>query len=214
MPRPLLGALLLLAACSKSSGDECQRMMDKSAPVLGDMARLRGREIGDADRKKLVAHCRTSLKEGKRDPAMDCVLAASTDTAVRDCYIKGFESYAQKAKKTEAELQLNKLGKSAKVEFMVNDAFPVGKVGPTPATPCCAQPDKKCAPDPQAWADPVWQALEFQIDEPHLFQYSYESDGKTFTATAVGDLACDGKPTTHTATGTVTADGTPQVSQQ
>ena len=50
----------------------------------------------------------------------------------------------------------------------------------------------KCAPDAAAWSNPVWQAIEFSVDEPHLYRYSYESDGKTFTAKAMGDLDCDG----------------------
>lgn len=41
---------------------------------------------------------------------------------------------------------------------------------------------------------PAVAALEFQTDQPHFFQYSYRSDSKTFTATAVGDIDCDGTP--------------------
>lgn len=111
-------------------------------------------------------------------------------------------------------MQLNRIGKSAKVAFITNAEYPTGRAGPTPATPCCAQPDKQCAPAAADWANPIWQALDFRIDDPFRFQYSYESDGKTFTATATGDLACDGKTTTLTARGIITDDGSPQVSTQ
>jgi hypothetical protein len=42
-------------------------------------------------------------------------------------------------------------------------------------------------------ADPVWKALDFEIDQPTLFQYSYEAspDGQSFVARAIGDLDCD-----------------------
>ncbi len=204
-----LGASL---GCSKSGGgDECQRVIDKSFTVLTEMARLRGRELDAADRKVLVEQCRKALKEGKRDPAMTCVLGAADDAAVRACYIKGFQSYAAKSKGIEARVNLKMIGASAKSAFADQAAFPAGKVGPSPATPCCQQPGQTCAPNPADFADPVWQALHVQLDEPSRFQYSYESDGKTFTATAVGDLACDGTLTTETVTGSVGSDGSPQV---
>jgi len=80
----------------------------------------------------------------------------------------------------------------------------------TPAATCCQGAGAKCAVDANAWKDPVWQALDFQIDEAHLFQYSYESDGKTFTALAVGDLDCDTQMITYTLKGT-SENGNPAV---
>jgi hypothetical protein len=106
----------------------------------------------------------------------------------------------------EAQLHLNKIGKQAKVTLMEKAAFPTGKVGPTPATDCCAS-GGKCKPDAQAWADPVWKELGFSIEEPHAFQYSYESDGKTFTAKAIG---CGDAGGTWTANGVVVG-GNPQI---
>ncbi|MDQ3366232.1 MAG: hypothetical protein M3680_12465 [Myxococcota bacterium] len=206
------GLSLVASGCSKSGGgDECQRAIDKSWTVLLEMARLRGRELDAADRKTVVEQCRKAMKEGKRDPAMTCVLAAANEAAVRDCYMKGFASYAAKSKAIEARVALNGIGRSAKDAFVEKGGFPVGKVGPSPATPCCQQPGQTCAPNPADFADPVWQALYFELSSPARFQYRYESDGKTFTATAVGDLACDGTLTTETVTGSVGADGTPQV---
>jgi len=97
--RSLLLGLLVIAACSKADqADECQRVMAKSKAVLGEMARMRGIEIDAKGEAKLVEQCRAALKKGKRDPAMDCVLAAKDDAGVRDCYLKGFESYQQRSK--------------------------------------------------------------------------------------------------------------------
>lgn len=104
----------------------------------------------------------------------------------------------------EAMLELNKIGHEVKVYAINNnDELPKGTAGPTPATPCCKAPGGRCAVT-QDWASsPVWSALEFEIDEPNRFQYSYESDGKTFTATAVGDPDCHGKPVTYKVEGTL-----------
>jgi hypothetical protein len=107
---------------------------------------------------------------------------------------------------SEAQVQLNKIGKQAKVAVMEKAAFPTGKVGPTPATDCCAS-GGKCKPDAQAWADATWKALEFSIEEPHAFQYSYESDGKTFTAKAIG---CGDNGGTWTANGVI-VEGNPKI---
>ncbi len=101
---------------------------------------------------------------------------------------------------SEAELQLNKIGKHAKVSVIEQSQFPVGKVGPTPATDCCAAGG--CKPDAAVWGDATWKALEFSIEETHQFQYSYESDGKTFTAKAIG---CGDHAGTYTATGRIEA---------
>ena len=105
----------------------------------------------------------------------------------------------------EAELQLNKLGKSAKMAFATAAELPKGTVALTPATACCSTPEKRCAASPADWADPTWKALEFSLDEAHDFQYSYTSDGKTFTATAVGDPGCTGTVVTYKITGATEA---------
>jgi hypothetical protein len=61
-------------------------------------------------------------------------------------------------------------------------------------------------------ADRVWAALDFQIDEPTLFQYSYSAspDGQHFVAKAIGDLDCDGTFITYELAGSAT-NGAPSV---
>ena len=196
---------IVLLGCGKD--DDCQRVMDKSWAVLGDIARAAGKPL---DRGQLVERCRAALKEGKRDPVMDCVLAAGGEGAVRDCYGTAFGEYMGAAKASEATVMLNKLGKAAKVAYFETSLFPSGTVGPTPPTPCCEQPGATCAANLADWQDPVWQSLDFEIYEPSRFQYSYTSNGTAFTATAVGDLDCSGRAVTYTATGTA-EQGNPMV---
>lgn len=62
--------------------------------------------------------------------------------------------------------------------------------GPTPKAP----PSEHCSGypvQPSNWDAPGWQALGFGIFGSHRYQYSFESDGRRFTARAVGDLDCD-----------------------
>jgi hypothetical protein len=115
---------------------------------------------------------------------------------------KDAEEYIRKSKRTEAELQLNKILKGAKVAAITNDKFPVGTTGPVPATDCCKGPEAKCPVDRAQWETSPWQELDFAIDEPHRFRYTYTSDGKTFTATAIGDLDCDTTTITYKVSGT------------
>lgn len=197
--RRQLAVALLLVGCSKQGGggdgDECQRVAEKSLPIIAEMA---GKPLGDADKAKVAEKCREAIKDGRRDSAMDCIVKAADTKAVRDCMQAGFGAYKKRSKGIEGKLLLNRLSSSAKRAWVEQATFPVGKVGLTPATPCCQQPDHKCAVNPADWADPTWKALDFAIDEPGRFQFSYESDGKTASATAVGDPECDGKTMTYT----------------
>jgi type II secretory pathway pseudopilin PulG len=124
--------------------------------------------------------------------------------------IPAFMDYMKKSKQTEAAMMLNRLGKSAKVAYITDAKFPVGTVPLTPAASCCAGPKAHCVSTPADWATPVWTQLGFSIDDPNLFQYSYTSDGTTFTAEAVGDLDCDGKMITYRLEGSA-VKGNPEV---
>ncbi|MGE3454420.1 MAG: hypothetical protein AB7O24_04840 [Kofleriaceae bacterium] len=112
--------------------------------------------------------------------------------------IPAFMDYMKKSKKTEAALQLNKLAKNAKVVFSTDGAYPQGTTGLTPAKPCCGSALGKCGVTDEWTKSEIWKALDFQIDEPNLYQYSYESTGPTqATAMAVADLDCDGVAITY-----------------
>ena len=126
--------------------------------------------------------------------------------------------YIKKSKKTEAALQLDAIGTNNKAYYNEHAQFVVGKAKELPTkvkTGCCGgggvEPNH-CKADSLSWAqDPTWKALDFHIDEDNLFIYNYSSaDGKTFTATATGDLDCDTTEIVYTKTGT-SDNGNPAV---
>ncbi|MEO5743025.1 MAG: hypothetical protein ABIQ53_00360 [Terracoccus sp.] len=106
-------------------------------------------------------------------------------------------SYSEKSKRTEAQLQMFS---------MDTGSFPVGKAGPKPTVDCCKGAEGRCPVESDWGGDPTWRMLHFQIDDPNRFRYSYESDGKTANAIAVGDLDCDGVMITYKLL--VTTEGT------
>ncbi len=107
--------------------------------------------------------------------------------------IPAFMDYMKKSKKTEASLQLNKIAKNDKVYFVTNANFVTtsGATKPTSATNC------KYAVDTTWASDSGWATLDFQIDEPNLFEYTYTGGTTSANATAVGDLDCDGTKITY-----------------
>ncbi len=107
--------------------------------------------------------------------------------------IPAFMDYMKKSKKTEASLQLNKIGKNNKVYYVTNAAFVAANGAALPTMTNCK------GAVTTAWAaDSGWAALDFQIDEPNLFQYTYTGSTTAPKATAVGDLDCDGTLITYT----------------
>ena len=130
--------------------------------------------------------------------------------------IPAFMDYMKRSKKTEAALQLNKIGKNNKRVYSETASFVAGGANQTPGKPggggCCGGPNNHCAAVPATFAaDPTWRQLDFQIDEPSLFVYSYSSAAATaFQATAIGDLDCDNTEITYTLDGTAVG-GNPAV---
>ena len=112
--------------------------------------------------------------------------------------IPAFMDYMKKSKKTEASLQLNKIAKNSKVLYNTNATFSTVSEALTPGTDCCSGTNKKCPYNAADWAVSGWQALDFQMDEAHLFQYQYDGGATAATALAVGDLDCDTTSITYT----------------
>jgi len=120
--------------------------------------------------------------------------------------------YMTACTKPEESLQLNKIGKAAKGYFIEHGQFPIGRTQALPPWSCC--PGACGAVPVQAWmADPIWSALEFDLDGmASQVHYRYESrDGKTFRATAIRDAKCDGVLTTFVLEGEIAKDGGPTV---
>src|SRR5690242_8577148 len=105
--------------------------------------------------------------------------------------IPAFLDYMKRSKSSEAGLNLNKVGKSAKRVFGEIGSFPAGNGallpagGGGPGNHCCggkggvnATPgptvNNKCTSDPAAFkADAGWASLEFSVDEASQYRYSY-----------------------------------------
>jgi prepilin-type N-terminal cleavage/methylation domain-containing protein len=121
--------------------------------------------------------------------------------------IPAFMDYMKKSKKTEASLQLNKIGKNSKVYYNTESTFvTASSAAPKPTLVNC-----KGAVE-SGWSnDPAWSLLDFQIDEPNLFTYGYAGGSQSANATAVGDLDCDGTSITYTLNLTAT-NGNPGAS--
>jgi prepilin-type N-terminal cleavage/methylation domain-containing protein len=129
--------------------------------------------------------------------------------------IPAFMDYMKRSKKTEAALQLNKIGKNAKRSYSESSSYVTGTATELPAKPggggCCGGPNNHCTANAAGFAaDAVWKALDFQIDEDSLFYYDYTGAATTFTAKATGDLDCDNTEIVYTLAGTAT-NGNPAV---
>jgi len=107
--------------------------------------------------------------------------------------IPAFMDYMKKSKKTEASLQLNKIMKNNKVVYNTTASFVTANGAALPTMTNC-----KGVPTTNWVSDSGWAALDFQIDEPNLFQYSYTGGATTATALAIGDLDCDTTMITYT----------------
>ena len=129
--------------------------------------------------------------------------------------IPAFMDYMKRSKKTEASLQLNKIGKNAKRSYSEASSYVTGTATQLPAKPgsggCCGGPNNHCTANAAGFAaDAVWKALDFQIDEDSLFYYDYTGAATTFTAKATGDLDCDNTEIVYTLAGTA-VNGNPAV---
>ncbi|HEY0193890.1 MAG TPA: prepilin-type N-terminal cleavage/methylation domain-containing protein [Kofleriaceae bacterium] len=129
--------------------------------------------------------------------------------------IPAFMDYIKRSKKTEAALQLNKIGKNSKRVYSETSSYVVGAGAQLPTKPgaggCCGGPNNHCDAVPASFAtDATWKQLDFQIDEPSLFYYDYTGAAATFTAKATGYLDCDGIEITYTLNGS-SVNGNPAV---
>jgi type IV pilus assembly protein PilA len=144
--------------------------------------------------------------------------------------IPAFLDYIKKSKTSEASLNLNKIGKNLKTQFDSDNAFPgaTGALAPTNASAggnnCCggtgtpvngtAGPvNNKCSAKPNEFSVGGWQQLEFSVNEPSQYQYSYAPGGTTVgsaataEAYAIGDLDCNSVSSTWTLQATAISSG-------
>jgi hypothetical protein len=187
----LVGVLGVAASASVAcgGGNTCEDAIANASKLYG---------FGGATYASMRAQGIEKCKSEKwPDKMRSCVAAAKTRSDVDGCEKYANESTAgadpdNRGRRSEAELNLKAIEKSLKVNYIEMAEFPRGSAPLTPATACCEGPNHKCAADPAAWmGNEVWDKLDFSVDEPGYFQYSYESDGTKATVKAVGDLDCD-----------------------
>jgi hypothetical protein len=197
MTRNLCVLLAVVAtACGSTEPPNCETAIRNAAKqVVGSD------QPGEDEIAAMVSTCISQKWTGA---VRSCLGGARTSEQSVSC-ISGREvkpGEMSPSKRSEAELNLNVIAKSNKLEFAENASFARGSVGLTPAKPCCEYPGKKCTFVASDWegtggATTVWDVLDFEMSKPFLFQYSYESDGNTYEARAVGDLDCDGTTVTY-----------------
>jgi hypothetical protein len=202
--RWLVIAAVLAAGCDDDDGPpSCKQVARELSRhgVIGDSFDA----IDD-----LTAECK---REGWPGEFRACVVKARSEREAEACEDRvrmGKKKDVSRPRRGEAEVNLERIERAAKEYFTINGRFPEGGSypSPTPSTPCCdsGRSDRKCAPDRYAWDTGVWRELDFSIDEPHLFQYSYQTLNEvTFSAKAIGDLDCDGVTIEYELSGTITS---------
>jgi type IV pilus assembly protein PilA len=135
--------------------------------------------------------------------------------------IPAFMRYVAKSKTTEAVQSLRRLYEGSRAYYMdigtargttgaLSLQFPVTEVI-TPAASCCVNAGHKCPPNPTVGDSSTWNALHFDLPDPHYYRYEYASSGTdtdaSFTARALGDLDCDGSYSTFEMTAHANATG-------
>ena len=137
--------------------------------------------------------------------------------------IPAFMKYIQRSKTSEATMNIRKLFDSSVSYFNEEQADRTGRILPRQFPTTAEAPDpgvwnggvckdgdsQKFQPDLQTWDAPTWQALNFAVEDPFYFKYTYDSKeqgaGAHFTARANGDLNCDQTQSTFERIGTVDA---------
>ena len=122
--------------------------------------------------------------------------------------IPAFIKYLRQARTAECPPNLKKIFDAAATYFekehTLRDGTPVesqfpAAVAMTPSDPCSAGTGGRCRDT--EWTDPTWQVLQFEINDPHYFQYEFAASGTKndamFTARAQADLDGDGTYSTY-----------------
>ena len=106
--------------------------------------------------------------------------------------VPAFMEYMRKGKRSEADIALNRLGKSGKVYYVESSAYPTTAAGPIPGATSCTQAGKQFAVNAGGWTG-GFAALEFVMEEPHRFDYTFTpgATDQTYSAVAHADLDCD-----------------------
>jgi hypothetical protein len=152
----------------------------------------------------------------------DAAPAAASGTPEADS-LGAMTEYMRKSKTAEAQVNLRSIARSviyASEELAIGaDGTPQSvKLAHAPLTPaageCCKHPKGKCPAGTGDWKQPGWQALSFELADPHYYSYELVVDPTGFIVRAVGDLDCDGDLATFELRGTTKPDGTYELAPQ
>lgn len=129
--------------------------------------------------------------------------------------IPQFTHHMRMARTAEATLMLDVMKKGATTYYASPRTLPDGTrlpcqfpatVAVTPAAASCCEAtidqdgDGRCDANPKAFDQPTWEALNFGLAAPHLYQYQFRSSGALSSANATmsafGDQDCNGRQAT------------------
>ncbi len=133
--------------------------------------------------------------------------------------IPAFMKYIRRSKTSEATMNIRKLYDSSVSYYneeqatrtgqIIERQFPAGASTPADwaAITCAGNSSTKYRPNSNTWDDATWQALNFAVDDPFYYRYTYVGSGtgagSAFTARAEGNLNCDAVLSTFERVGVV-----------
>ena len=106
--------------------------------------------------------------------------------------VPAFMEYMRKGKKAEADIALNRIGKSGKSFYVERSAYPTTAAGPLPDADSCNDAGKMFTVNAAIWTG-GFADLEFVMEEPHRFDYQFVpgANDQTYSVIAHADLDCD-----------------------
>jgi hypothetical protein len=104
--------------------------------------------------------------------------------------LPAFEKYVRKSKAIEAESHVQSIAVGAKAHFETDCSFPPAAGPLPPLLDCCEETCRRTEKQMKARG---WQAVGFDTNQPHRFEYQTLADDDHYVVRARADLDCDGE---------------------